>query len=547
MAVRKSTSLGITLALTLYLLLSLTFLKLPGLQYDEVNFVNASMGRANAQFVIWAPRLFGRRLPLMIMDYIGAVKSVLYAPIFKVFGTSATTVRLPVVCIGLVTLLTSYALLRRMFDDLRIAVIGLLLFATDPTFVFGNKLDWGPVSLMLLLEVSSLYFMWRWMQEGKRYFLVIAGFFFGLGLYNKIIFSWYLAAFFIALLLFFRANIKRLLSRRALVWFLAAWLAGCIPLVGFNIVNHMETFKHQEVMKFPGIETLKQRYALFRGTLDAQGVYFLVTRGQVEDMAGIPKNGSSEKGDLLMRMIAGFSWVRRSPMPLALAGSLVLILILWTLGRLSKTREILFLTTQLVIIAAFICLTPKANGAHHVLAFYPFVFIVIAFAVCELGDWLGKSRTRASVVTGLCLSPLLLAQLVVDARYLQSFRASGGVGYWSDAIYELASFVDKNPDKNFVLMEWGFSNQLMLLSNGRIRYEDFICDDGNLESCIEPLLSHPKAVTIFYAPPYGNLAVLDAYNEALARHHLQVKAQTFFQRDGRPVYLVYDTDKMTRP
>ena len=546
MAVQKGTSLWIIFALILYLLLSLTFLKLPGLQYDEVNFVNASMGKVNALFVNWAPRLFVRRLPLMVMDYNGAVKSVLYAPIFKVFGTSAATVRLPVVCIGLITLLMSYALLRRMFDDRRIAVIGLLLFATDPTFVFANKLDWGPVSLMLVLEVSSLYFMWRWMQEGKRYFLAIAGLLFGLGLYNKIIFAWYLAAFFIALLLFFRKDIKQLLSRRAVVWFLAAWLAGCFPLIGFNIVKHMQTFKHHQVMTLPRVETLKQRYELFRRTLDGQGVYSLVTRGQVEDVAGIPKDQSSEKGDILARMNAGFSWVQRSPLPLALAGSLVLILILWTLGRLRKKREILFVTTQLIIIAAFICLNPEANGAHHVLVLYPFVFTVIAFAVCELGDWLGKSQTAAGIVTGLCLSPLLLAQLVVDLHYLQSFKASGGVGYWSDAIYELASFAGRNPDKDFILMEWGFSNQLVLLSNGHIRYEDFVCDEDKLEACMESLLPRPNYVAVFYTPPFGKAPVLDAYQEALARHHRQAKAQTFFQRDGRPVYLVYDSDKMIR-
>ena len=38
----KTSYLWIMLALALYLLFSLTALKLPGLQYDEVNYVNAA-------------------------------------------------------------------------------------------------------------------------------------------------------------------------------------------------------------------------------------------------------------------------------------------------------------------------------------------------------------------------------------------------------------------------------------------------------------------------------------------------------------------------
>ena len=77
---------------------------------------------------------------------------------------------------------------------------------------------------MLVLELSSLYFMWRWMTEEKRYFLALAGFFFGLGLYNKIIFVWIIIAFFIALLLCFRENFKKLLN-----WRQADLLPSCFP------------------------------------------------------------------------------------------------------------------------------------------------------------------------------------------------------------------------------------------------------------------------------------------------------------------------------
>lgn len=539
MASAKTTCLWIALALTLYLFFSLTFLDLPGLQYDEVNFVNAALGRTNDTFIAWKCHLFGKDVPLMIMSYIGAAKSALYAPIFRIFGTSAAAARLPVVCIGLITLLVSYALFRRMFDR-RIALAGLLLFATDPTFIFGNKLDWGPVSMMLALEMSSLYFMWRWITEKKRSFLVLAGLLFGLGLYNKIIFAWYIAAVFIALFVFFREDLKLLLIRRPLVCFLPAFILGCLPLIAFNIAVPMGTFENRQLLTHRWKDFLVDRYHLFQGTLDAGGIYYFVNQEEVGDPSEILKDKDAGKRDSVIRALAGLSWVRRSPLPFFLAGSLAAILILWCLKRLRRKKEILFLVVQLVIIAICISLTPEAGGAHHVIVIYPFVFIVIAFAACELVSCLAKSGFVAEGLTAVCLLPLLLPQLTMDARYLKSFQTKGGVGNWSDSIYQLFSFAREHPDKSFLLMEWGFANQLTLLSDGQIRKEEFNCGQEKLEACMEPWLSRSDLFWVFHIPPFESQPLLRVFRQSLAEHHLQGRVlKTFSQRDGRPVYLAY--------
>ncbi len=117
MTLHKRACIWIALGAGVYLFFSLTFLELPGLQYDEVNFANAALGRVEDSFIAWSYEAFGNRLPLMVMNYIGAVKSALYAPIFHFWGVSANTARLPVVLIGLLTLLFSYALFRDMFND----------------------------------------------------------------------------------------------------------------------------------------------------------------------------------------------------------------------------------------------------------------------------------------------------------------------------------------------------------------------------------------------------------------------------------------------
>jgi 4-amino-4-deoxy-L-arabinose transferase-like glycosyltransferase len=543
----KSFYVWITLALILYLFFSLTWLGLPGLYYDETNFVNAALGATSGSFVSWSAEVFGKKVPLMIMDYIGALKSALYAPIFKIFGCSAVTARAPVVLIGLITLLAAFGLFRRMFDG-TIAVVALLLFATDCSFIFANRLDWGPVSLMLALGMSALYCMWRWMQEENRCWLALAGLLFGLGLYNKVIFIWIIAAFFVALLLCYRTHVLKLLHWRSLLSFIPAFLFGCLPLIVYNIEVPLGTFQHQSALTVPGIDDVRYRFLLARGTLDGSGVYYLVNYNEVSRPSTMMQSPPSGRLDKAISAIAAVRWVHRSLLPYYFAGSLALIALLWIAGRLRKKREILFLAVQFVAIAAFICLNEKATGAHHLIAFYPFLFILIAFAVCELGRWISSARLPNRIFIGACLLPLLAVNSVTDARYLKSFQAKGGHGGWSDAIYRLGDFVRENPDRKYILMEWGFTTQLILLTHGRLRYEDFACSEENPAACMDRVIPSRNANFVFHVPQFTDKPMLPVFKEALARQNLQGRRlKTFFQRDGRPIYVVYEVTPPASP
>jgi hypothetical protein len=525
-------------ALALYFFFSLVYIELPGLHYDEVNFANAALGDVDGSFIAWKVRLFGNDIPLMIMDYIGALKSALYAPIFRIFGTGPRTVRLPAVGIGAITLLFAYALLKRMFDA-RVALAGLFLFATDPSFIFANRLDWGPVSLMLALELSSLYCLRRWMSEGNRFHLAASGFLLGIGVYNKIIFLWYVAALWICVPLFFRNEFRQLLNRRNLACFLSPFLLGCLPLIAFNIAVPGGTFRNEKALTRPSAESLRHRYALFRSTLDGRAVYYFLNQQDLADTAGAGETPGSGKMDRFIDRLAGFRWIRRTLTPYAFAGSALWILAAWCAGRLRWKREILFVMIQTILIAGFICLSPKATGSHHVLLLYPFLFAAIAYAVCELGRWQARAGTGGRIAVAACAAVLLWPQLVIDARYLGSFVKKGGVGVWSDAIYELWSFAQANPDRNLVLMDWGFNTQLTLLSAGRARKEEFVCESRNLEDCLESLMTPTTSYLVFHAPPFESVPVYDAYKRVLARRRLRNRAvKTFYQRDGRPVYMV---------
>ncbi len=122
----------------LYFLFSLIQLELPGLEYDEVLFANAAMGNVDGSFVEWEFRIGGQHLPIMLMTYIGALKAYLYAPIFALFGSSVASARVPVIIVGLITLTFTYKLVGAMIGR-EIALLSLVLLATDPTFIFATS------------------------------------------------------------------------------------------------------------------------------------------------------------------------------------------------------------------------------------------------------------------------------------------------------------------------------------------------------------------------------------------------------------------------
>ena len=139
----------------------------PGLQYDEVLFVNAATGEpTNGLFV--AKRLLG--LPVMLMGYIGALKAYLYYPVFQVFGVSPETVRWPVILVSLATLAFTYLVARFTFDRLVSALV-VLVMSVDPTFMYLTKLDYGPVALMMILKVAALFFALRAVSTGAPRYL----------------------------------------------------------------------------------------------------------------------------------------------------------------------------------------------------------------------------------------------------------------------------------------------------------------------------------------------------------------------------------------
>ena len=82
-----------------------------GIQEDEALVALPIYGPVVRDFRI---RVFHRDIPLMVMDYNGALKSWLYWPIFHLFQPSPASLRIPVLLIGALTIALFYRLLHRI-------------------------------------------------------------------------------------------------------------------------------------------------------------------------------------------------------------------------------------------------------------------------------------------------------------------------------------------------------------------------------------------------------------------------------------------------
>ena len=94
-------------ACSLFLLLAILIIPYAGIQADEALFSAPLFPHVNKDLRL---PLLPHHVPLMVMTYVGSLKTVLYWPIFRIFGSNPWTLRLPVVLLGAITIFVFFHL-----------------------------------------------------------------------------------------------------------------------------------------------------------------------------------------------------------------------------------------------------------------------------------------------------------------------------------------------------------------------------------------------------------------------------------------------------
>jgi 4-amino-4-deoxy-L-arabinose transferase-like glycosyltransferase len=517
-----------------YLLFSWSALSLPGLQYDEVLFANAALGHLDDSFLVYEWDLAGLKVPVMLMSYIGALKAYIYAVVFNLFPTSPASVRLPVTLLGLATLFCIYKVSDRMFGK-GVALCAAWVVATDPSYIYHVRLDMGPVTLMLFLKMLGLLWLLVFVKSQRPIHLAVAAFTLGLGIFDKANFLWFVIALPLAAFFVWRGALLKGFTAKNFLIGMGFLALGCFPFIVYNLARGGETFEGRLLFPDKPVESVARRTGLLIETLNGSGVYRFV-------------NGQPPS-----------HWtITAAEFPASLAPWVVAILMVGvsayrvTTGK--KLNAMLCFTVLLSwIITAQIFFTHLAIGWHHFMMLWPFPQLALAFCCTRLiqaqhltenaCSWPRGTVPAVGIVLLVCL---LTSNVVMNVSYLRSFVQEGGRGFYSDAIYDLVKYSVGQKKERFLLMDWGFNNQMLLLSRGQVRKEEVFWqllqpqskEDALAE--LEQLAQDGSSLFVFHAPAHTVFnQPIQLFDEMLTRRGWKSKrTKVFFHRRGDPVYFL---------
>lgn len=403
----------------------LVFVPLLGLENDEALF-----GGALYHAAPWfAPRIAGVQVPLMLMSYVGALKSLLYASVFRLWEPGLYSIRAPMVVAGAATVWLFFLWLRRIAGG-RVAAIGAALLATDSLYLLTTVYDWGPVALQHLFLAGGALLCARFAQSSSPGVLACGFLLFGLGLWDKALFAWILGGLVVAALAVFGRDLLRLWTWRRAALAAASLLVGALPLVLFNARSGLETlraaggFRPQEIPSKLGYLVASTQ----------QGILAWLT-----DAAPAPL----------------------SPLGPAFLAAAVLWPLVWRIQP-GSARWMLFAAAAMAVAWVQMAATPGAGAsAHHTVLLWPFPQLFVALALGAAWPPAARRFATAVMVALVCWNLWVLEHCRADIS-----RRGGGLA-WNDAIHRLSDFLKTEPAAVYAA-DWGIQESLVLLHQGRL-------------------------------------------------------------------------------
>jgi 4-amino-4-deoxy-L-arabinose transferase-like glycosyltransferase len=437
----------------LFLCSGLVFVSHLGLQNDEALFASADFDPKAAAFFIKTSHY---RIPLMLMSYLGTLKSWIYLPVFQAFNTGIAAIRIPMVLAGAASVWLFYLLLRRVAGE-RAALIGCSLLAVDSLYLLTICFDWGPVALQHLLLMSGSLLLMRFYQHGSHRSLGWGGFCLGLAMWDKALAIWMLSGMGVALICTAGKEIVRVTTLRRFAIATICFCLGALPLIIYNAKNHGATFRNNaswETRDIPG------KARLLAATANGHGLFgWLVLEDWQTYHPHQPRSALSGAS-------ANLSNLAGHPRDNLTLYAFVLALLLTPLARGNALRAILFTLVAMVVAWGQMAVTANAGGSvHHAILIWPLPQMTIAISFAAASRRLG--RAGVPVLAGV-LAVMMVAGLLVTNEYYVRMRRNGGGMNWTDAIFRLSDHMRTNMANNVFCVDWGIMDSLRLLNRGTL-------------------------------------------------------------------------------
>jgi hypothetical protein len=500
------TRLAFLAPLVLYLALALYQIELPGPNYDEaveakpaVQLLAGQPVEAHRDAVV---TLLGRRLPLMIVDYVGALNVYALLASFKLGGISVASMRLWSITVAAVILWLSYRVGMRA-GGRRAGLLAALLLAVHPSFVFFARQGIYVTNTTIALSLGILLAAAHLALTGWLRWWLLAAFLAGLGLWAKFIMLWPLVATAVlaAVAWWGRSALglqaaagcgpRALLRPRPLLGALAAFFLGLAPLIVFNLKTGatIRTFTGAIGQSYYGLSNKNYLDNLLRRWQQVgdflAGDHFWYLGGNFADTLAQPLWLAG-----LLILLAGLAWGWRTP-----ARRSLILRGLW-----------IYAFTALLLLQS--PLTPTALWYTHLAIFSPYLALGSALAAESLLVRLRKPWGTAAVLIFAGL--VAFSSLRADLGYHRALAASGGYADHSDASYRLAAFLSEQGIGQPYALDWGFDAPLILISRGQVNpveifgYERVDAPPEGFADLLRPLIQDANTVFLVHAPDRTN-------------------------------------------
>ncbi len=532
----------------LYAGLSFYQIDLPGLHYDEAFEVVPALqlwqGQAVTAFrnsgLTWGGHLF----PLMTQDYIGALNTYAAIPFIALLGPTPAALRVMSILTGAITLSLTYLLVQQLSGQPGMGLSAALLLAIDPTFIFWNRQGIFVTAITAAIGLAATLCWLRRGQGGSVWWAAAGAFFFGLGLYAKLLFLWLIVALIGAVILLKLPQwIKRPLAtafqwKADLVIAAPAFLAGCWPLIVYNFqtggtflnVSQNAATSYYGVNNLAVGPNLLERFRQFGLVLDGSHLWYL--------------------GQVFSNPLPGFV------LGLVLVGVVVKAI----LRRPTATLRVAlfpFLVNGLVIAASVG--TVSALWITHFALLMPWPAIATVMGGWFLSQGSGvrgwelgvgsqgsghraadktHHASRITLLAGLGL--IVITNFINVMCYHGALAESGGLSSHSDTVYDLSSWLDGHAGSPVVAMDWGLAAPVTYLTGGRVTPTEVFgylwASDAELTPRLQKFIAEPATLYLWRAP---DEIIFDRSPQFKALYRPLKLEETieaaFYERSGRPI------------
>lgn len=426
----------VSIVLALILLLGVIGINEAAPEYDELLTANAALNCPSNVFIENVFWIKGQCLPLMLSSYIGGILALPYKILFIVFPSSVLIFRLFNLILLVISLIFLYRAVEN-FINKKTALITTFLLGFDFQLLFNIRFDRTaafPFFIKsIVIYLSSLYY-----QRRSKYLLFLTGIFIGLSIWTKF---------------------------DAIFFYLAI-------LIGYLVGNFRKVTKIQKYIK----TAVKEFIVFISGLLLGVFPLALYFKNNLLRFISVGKEiGKSDlvtvipnKVELLLYQFSSFDslwYIFREKIDknilIVLLTSLIWILITYLFVKFQKNRVTSFLLVSFFIYNIFYLLFGGLIFSHHRFLIYPIPHILFSSALLIIDN---KLKNLFLIVWLLIFtySYIMLTSI--------SITNGGRVGATKN-IYKIYDNV-KDLKSEILVGDWGITNQLLIISDGKIKLNE---------------------------------------------------------------------------